>query len=62
SAELRQALRAALPGAASLDALLEAAARAHATTAAVLRRAMEQLGLSPEFEKLVPRGTARSVP
>ncbi|HYV47250.1 MAG TPA: hypothetical protein VFA20_20465, partial [Myxococcaceae bacterium] len=47
AAELRQALqkeRAAGP----LNARLEAAARRHGTTAAVLRRALDQLGVTPD--------------
>lgn len=49
AAELRQALQQErASGAGSLEDRLEAAARRHGTTAAVLRRAMEQLGLSPD--------------
>jgi hypothetical protein len=47
AAELRQVLQKERP-AGSVEARLEAAARRHGTTAAVLRRAMEQLGVSPD--------------
>jgi len=47
AAELRQALRQERPSS-SLEERLEAAARRHGTTAAVLRRAMDQLGVSPD--------------
>ncbi|HEY8211212.1 MAG TPA: hypothetical protein VIG99_27195 [Myxococcaceae bacterium] len=49
AAELRQALQKERPGGSdALEDRLEAAARRHGTTAAVLRRAMEQLGVSPD--------------
>jgi hypothetical protein len=54
TAELRSLLKAALPGAESLDALAEIAGARHGASPAMVRRAMDQLGLTPEFERLTP--------
>lgn len=54
TAELRSLLKAALPGAASVHALAEIAGKQHGASPAMLRRAMDQLGLTPEFERLTP--------
>jgi hypothetical protein len=53
SAELRSLLRESLPRASTLEGLAGHTAKQHGTTPAVLRRAMDQLGLTPEFEKLM---------
>ena len=60
ASELRELLREELPGASSLEELAQAAARRHGTTAAVLLRTMDQLGLSPELEKQISGGAATS--
>jgi len=60
TSELRALLREELPGTSSLEALAEASARRHGTTAAVLLRAMDLLGLSPELEKQLSGATAPS--
>lgn len=60
--DLRSLLRSSLGGASSLTALTELTARKHGAPAELLSRAMDRLGLTEEFRKLVSAETPTHLP